>query len=297
MFDQWINESLTNNGDQKDQQHHHLHSQSSTSPFQTVLGVSSMNIAVSNPRESINDINFIGDHFQPILENSGSLNRGSHHMVTTIAALKKILDTKFDYAAQIGRFTVIILLQLVMSADLPSIIRPTDYSERIHTDLEGEFLGKYKKLLTYQKVDLESVHTALNQFETAAHRFQNTYNPEFRLALLGHHEFSDQVMELERSFLLPASYTGGHVQDSNPLLQNPFKHVIYGPDPLDQAQVGIFPQLEAAIQVAKARDTHEAWKEVKKELFFVVDALESAACVLDNHLIYTYHDTVSHKDD
>ena len=33
-------------------------------------------------------------------------------------------------------------------------------------------------------------------------------------------------------------------------------------------------------------DQDEAWNVVKREAFYVVDALESAACVLENHLIY-----------
>ena len=289
MFRNWLEEMYP-----EDDHRHHLHSQSSSSPFQSILGISSMNVAVNNPRASVNDINFIGDHFQPMLQNSASVNHGSHHMVTTIAALQKILDQKFDYSAKIAKFVVIIILQLVMSSDLPVKIKPSDYSDRIRSDLV-DFWTEYEKVLTYQKVDLESVRTALDKFEGAAQRFTNTYNPGFRLEFLGHHEFSDQIMELERAFLLPASYAG-HVREANALLRNPFKHVIYGPNTLDQAQVTVFPQLTAAIQIAKKEDTHVAWKGVEREVFFVVDALESAACVLDNHLVYTYHDTKTHED-
>jgi hypothetical protein len=44
---------------------------------------------------------------------------------------------------------------------------------------------------------------AIEKFINAAQRFHSTYDPAPALNLLGHHEFNDQLMELERSFLLP----------------------------------------------------------------------------------------------
>ena len=39
-------------------------------------------------------------------------------------------------------------------------------------------------------------------------------------------------------------------------------------------------------QIAEIENFTQSWKSVNREVFFVVDALESARCVLDNHLIH-----------
>ena len=39
-------------------------------------------------------------------------------------------------------------------------------------------------------------------------------------------------------------------------------------------------------QIAEIENTDVSWKVVQKELFYVIDALESATCVLDNHLVH-----------
>ena len=39
------------------------------------------------------------------------------------------------------------------------------------------------------------------------------------------------------------------------------------------------------LQIAQIEDSETNWKIVQKEIFYVVDALESASCVLSNHLI------------
>ena len=72
------------------------------------------------------------------------------------------------------------------------------------------------------------------------------------------------------------------------ILSGPYRHVIHGPSLTNFAQMNYLPRLEAALEVAKAEDTPLNWKAVKRESFFVVDALDSAACVLDNHLVYTF---------
>ena len=69
------------------------------------------------------------------------------------------------------------------------------------------------------------------------------------------------------------------------ILSGPFRHVIHGPSLTNMAQMKYLPRLEAALEVAKAEDLPDSWKAVKREAFFVVDALDSAACVLDNHLV------------
>ena len=55
---------------------------------------------------------------------------------------------------------------------------------------------------------------------------------------------------------------------------------------LDANKIDFLPRLRAALDIAKATEYEEDWSVVKRETFFVIDALESAACVLENHLIH-----------
>ena len=52
-------------------------------------------------------------------------------------------------------------------------------------------------------MDVKSLEEVIEKFITATDRFTSTYDPAPYLELLGHHEFNDQLVELERSFLLP----------------------------------------------------------------------------------------------
>ena len=55
---------------------------------------------------------------------------------------------------------------------------------------------------------------------------------------------------------------------------------------IDANKIDFLPRLRAALEIAKATQYEEDWNVVKRETFFVIDALESAACVLENHLIH-----------
>ncbi len=66
------------------------------------------------------------------------------------------------------------------------------------------------------------------------------------------------------------------------------RHAIYGPSPVDAARAVIFPRLAASIEIEDG--TGEMSEAVKKEVFYVVDALESATCVLDNHVIFMHNE-------
>ena len=128
--------------------------------------------------------------------------------------------------------------------------------------------------------------------------FHNSFDTSFTsLELLAYHEYNDQLLELERAFLLPPSThpaffvtSTGQPPTRTTLSTSTYRHVIHGPSPLDANQIHFLPRLRAALEIAKAPGlvaSEEAWNVVKREVFFVVDALESAACVLENHLIET----------
>ncbi len=80
---------------------------------------------------------------------------------------------------------------------------------------------------------------------------------------------------------------------------SPHRHALYGPSPLDGSSAVSFPRLRAALSLAKSLGEQEKgeereegqwdlWECVRREMFFVADALDSATCLLDNHLVYTY---------
>lgn len=142
--------------------------------------------------------------------------------------------------------------------------------------------------------------TAASKFSQVAHAFNNSFDLSVpSLELLSYHEYNDQLLELERAFLLPpssSSSTSFFLADSEssaimrngPVSTSTYRHVIHGPSPLDASQIHFLPRLRAALDIAKASttDNQQAWNVVKRESFYVVDALESAACVLENHLIF-----------
>eukprot|EP00095_Tigriopus_kingsejongensis_P005876 maker-scaffold38_size502422-snap-gene-3.21 protein:Tk05876 transcript:maker-scaffold38_size502422-snap-gene-3.21-mRNA-1 annotation:"glutamate carboxypeptidase 2" len=265
LFSKWIKEE--NGGD-------HLMLDNPQNPFQNVLGVSTIEVAL----KSI---------FMPYPHSNAS--------VDTTTAVQRLLDPEFKHASLIAKFVAILIFQLVMTPNLPGSV--SDYAAKIHQDIHA-FVHTNDRNLDAHGVNLQELFDALNKFDLAAHRFHSTYNPTFPMEFLGHHEFSDQIMELERAFLLPVTFTELSSQN-HVLLRNPFKHIIYGPDPLNQGKSVVFPQLNGALTLAKYDNSSGdlLWESVRREAFFVVDALESASCILDNHLVYTYMDNTGSVSD
>ena len=97
-------------------------------------------------------------------------------------------------------------------------------------------------------------------------------------------------MELERAFLLPPSAFNAVL---NPAYRH-LRHSIFGPS-LTQinaaAEIALFPRLAAALAALKAAnvtttDHRPLVESVQRELFYVMDGLEAATCVLDNHVVW-----------
>ena len=99
-----------------------------------------------------------------------------------------------------------------------------------------------------------------------------------------------QLMELERAFLLPPSAFNTVL---NPA-QSHIRHTIYGPSltRIGAAKITVFPRLTAALAALKtanitnSTDHQPLAQSVQRELFYVMDALEAASCVLDNHVVW-----------
>ena len=154
----------------------------------------------------------------------------------------------------------------------------------------------HHQYVIYFLLQVEDILSASSKFVRVSSDFHNSFDTSFTsLELLAYHEYNDQLMELERAFLLPPSthptffVTSSSGQQRTAMSTSTYRHVIHGPSPLDASQIDFLPRLKAALEIAKAAgsESTEAWNVVKREAFFVVDALESAACVLQNHLIDT----------
>ncbi len=109
-------------------------------------------------------------------------------------------------------------------------------------------------------------------------------------------------MEMERAMLVNV-WGGGAAGEGGSSCPHPLvatsmqRHALYGPSPLDGSVAIPFPRLAAAIRIARSlgggegQSKRNLWMCVRREMFFVTDALDSATCVLDNHLVYTYPET------
>ena len=146
-------------------------------------------------------------------------------------------------------------------------------------------------------MQIKDILSASEKFTQVAKVFNNSFDLSIpSLELLSYHEYNDQLLELERAFLLPPASSSSKLSSffvkvdgtgGTDMSTSTYRHVIHGPSPLDASKIDFLPRLRAALDIAKASTQYnmEAWNVVKKEAFFVVDALESAACVLENHLI------------
>ena len=224
------------------------------SPFQSILGISSLQVAMRN--------DYQGDIYPYFNTN-----------FDTKSQVEQFLD--LNQATSMAQFMVILTLKLSMSPKLG--LSPLDYGLDVQEGIE-RFMGSYADILSHHEVQVQDLLSASSKFIEVAKTFNNTFDLSVpSLEFLGFHEYNDQLLELERSFLA----------STNSAIFT-FKHVIHGPSPLDANKVDFLPRLKASVDMAK--EDSKYWTLVKKEAFLVVDALEAAACVLENHLIFKHEE-------
>jgi len=238
---------------------------SSFSVFQNMLGISSVDLSLKNRHSRTGDsYPFVGTPLD------------------TMSRTQRYLELK--HAESMGRFLTILVMQLVTMAQLP--LSATSYGHQVQQDLARSFLPAYADAMAKNKVRFGDIQVAAKKFAAAADKFHFDYDASPALEMLSHHEFNDQLLELERSLLLPPFvHPRGQSEVLDKVLDGPFRQVIYGPSPLNLFEASFLPRLSVALRVALADDTEANWDVVERETFFVVNALESASCVLDNHLV------------
>ena len=236
-------------------------SHTSYSVFQNILGISSLDISIKNRHSASGDI-------YPYV---------SSKMDT---ADKAITHLELQHAVSMTKFLIIVILKLITPVELP--LTALEYGNHVQADV-NIFLSKYADDLAANRIDITGIQKASKEFVEAAKNFHFFYNPTPALDMLAHHDFNDQLMELERAFLLPP-FVSTHVESLGDILNGPFRQIIYGPSPINHHENLFLPRLTTAIEMAK--HSTGSWEVVRREMFFVEDALHSAECVLDNHLIF-----------
>jgi len=244
------------------------------SPFQSILGISTLELTMKN--------NFHGEVY-PF--------SNSHY--DTQSQVDLFLD--LSQADAMAKFMVVLILKMVMSPKLP--LSALDYGTDVEQGINN-FMEKYNAILHQHKVDITGIRQAASKFSQVAKTFNSTFDLTVpSLQLLGLHEYNDQMLELERAFLLPPSAESQFFVTSEAVMTSTYRHVIHGPSPLNENSIEFLPRLRAALEIAKTyegsiQENDIAWNIVKREAFYVVDALESASCVLENHLVTNHQKTV-----
>lgn len=263
LFDTWFNSSFNNDPRNVD-----------GSPFQSILGISSLEVAMKNHNAATDLYPFTKSDWD------------------TKSHVETYLD--LTQAASVAKFIVILILKLVSSPKLP--LSAADYGNDVKAGVQA-FMGQHGSTLNDHGVKADDIKTAASKFTLVASKFNNTFEVNIpSLEMLGFHEYNDQLMELERAFLLPPSADSlfgslSSTSESVSMSTSTYRHLIHGPSPLDGNKIDFLPRLRAALELAKSTvnstslESIKAWNVVRREAFYVVDALESASCVLDNHLI------------
>ncbi|XP_022663760.1 N-acetylated-alpha-linked acidic dipeptidase-like protein isoform X2 [Varroa destructor] len=179
-------------------------------------------------------------------------------------------------AAALAQLVAVFSLALIDSLRLP--IKVTDYAEQISADF-APFQRRYGEFFRSYHLRMDVLAAAVRAFTIACRDFQEEYEDIVKdqqtLAPTTVAEYNERVMQLERSFLLPAGYPRHPHQ----------RHLVYGPDNEDDSRGALFPHLVVAIRQARKRPTSPALSYVRENLSLVLHALRSASGVLDRSLL------------
>eukprot|EP00096_Caligus_rogercresseyi_P014815 TRINITY_DN7307_c0_g1_i1.p1 TRINITY_DN7307_c0_g1~~TRINITY_DN7307_c0_g1_i1.p1 ORF type:complete len:824 (-),score=172.70 TRINITY_DN7307_c0_g1_i1:147-2618(-) len=228
------------------------------SPFQSLLGISSVEISIKNEDQNGAYPYFKTDHDTPDM-------------------VERFLDPGFENSVLVGKFVATLAMVLSTSKKLPMSVY--DYAQDLSRESES-FFKSYAGVLKENELDvLSQLKLAISEFQASSKGFHDSFRTRIpQLEFLENHEYNDQLSEVERAFLMPRDF---EIRD---VFFSPERHVIRGPSPLNSAQLETFPRLRASLELV-LKTSLGSWDMVKREAFFVTEALRAATCVMDNHIL------------
>uniref|UniRef100_A0A0K2UC67 Nacetylated alphalinked acidic dipeptidase 2 [Falco cherrug] n=1 Tax=Lepeophtheirus salmonis TaxID=72036 RepID=A0A0K2UC67_LEPSM len=228
------------------------------SPFQSFLGVSSVEISIKNEN---------GNDAYPYVKT----------MHDTPETVEKFLDPRFQNSVLVGKYVATITMILSTSKKLPMWV--SDYAKEVSQE-SIKFFRTYAQVLKENELNvLSQLKSAISDFQSSSKQLHNNFRTRLPLLeFLEYHEFNDQLSEVERSFLMPRDFEIPNV------IYSPYRHVIRGPSPLNSGKLETFPRLRASLELV-LKTSLGSWDMVKREAFFVSEALKAATCVMDNHIL------------
>jgi len=251
--------------------------QPSASPWQTLLGVSTLHVFLENLSQ--------GNTMLAMTKRSPLAAMAPESVATpasVVSTAMAMLDEQFRYSSIAARFATILIMQLATSKDLP--LSALAYADRISQDLDA-FMSLNGDKLKDAGVPTAGMKTAAAKLAEASQHFKESFHKLVGsgLTFLASHEANDALMEMERA-MLTHIWTSTDQNDCMNFTQ-PARHAVYGPSPLNAADIGLFPRLQASISAAEIAHSDRSSECLAKEVFFASDALKSASKVLRNDLL------------
>lgn len=191
-------------------------------------------------------------------------------------SIARFVDPSFNASTTLARVVAVLSLKLTDTHVLPfncnDYVNAMEHGLALLNRRHGEFLLQHDIL-----TDL--LQRAISHFDRAAKiHYSNFAKMNGTDSMLMYHEFNHQLMQVERSFILPQG-----LQD-NPA----FRHVIFGPH-VDNIHEGvIFPTIVDSVLTAERQPTEANVEKIKLRISEVVQALRSAGGMLISSAVIHY---------
>ncbi|XP_043931298.1 aminopeptidase NAALADL1 [Protopterus annectens] len=202
-----------------------------------------------------------------------------HTAYDTFDYAARFIDPGFTSHQTVGRTAGNILLRLADSLIIPFDV--TDYTETLEAYVKtaSESFGT---VLSNKNISLAPINDALAKFKTAASNLKQKISELKNLneIPLTVRRINDQLMLLERAFLDHRAFPEKYY----------YSHVIWASK---TSSVPTFPGLADAFAKAEETKLDDDWKQVNKHVTIIVQAIESAAHILE---VVAYHQLKQSKE-
>lgn len=192
-------------------------------------------------------------------------------------AVANYTDPSFNASVTLARLVATLVMKLSDSLMLPFDCH--DYTQALKRGV-GELKNEYDAYLTDHEVNLDIILKAIHYFESAVH----THSEDFARSnetstILAYHEYNHQLMQIERTFILPRG-----VRDS-PI----FRHAIFGPHPHDLHRGVIFPGIvDSILRAQQYNSTSASIDAIRLQVAEVVQVLQAAGSMLISSVVSRY---------